>query len=287
LTGWRAVASAIAGAVLLGAVVAASAAAITHGTVDTEHPYVGLMTAHAAGGEYLWRCSGTLITPTVFVTAGHCTAPDDSQGFGPPTYAVVFFSNELIVPDPDFTLDTRSCDGIEGYPCGGANELAVRGTLYTHPQFDENAFFLHDLGVVVLDEPVSMPEYGALPELGALDSFHPGANTIFTQVGFGLQRSFPDAAARKNVQERIRLVAHPHLIQINGGYAGDYSLILSANASTGGQCFGDSGGPTFIDDSNVLAGVISFGKNPTCAGQGGVYRIDQADDLNWLATFLD
>jgi hypothetical protein len=34
--------------------------------------------------------------------------------------------------------------------------------------------------------------------------------------------------------------------------------MLSANAATGGTCFGDSGGPHFIGDSNVLAGVSSF-----------------------------
>src|SRR6187455_2895470 len=107
-TGIRAFASALAAASLLIAIVAAPASAITHGTLDgDDHPYVGLMTAHAATGEYLWRCSGTLVSPTVFVTAGHCVEPDDSQGFGPPTYAVVFFSDTLITPDPDFTLTTR------------------------------------------------------------------------------------------------------------------------------------------------------------------------------------
>jgi len=276
---WRLLASAGIAALLLGSVAAAPAAAITNGTIDGDaHPYVGLMTAHAADGDYLWRCTGTLISPTVLVTAGHCTED-------PAAYAVVFFSNDLIVPDPDFTLDDRSCVGIEGYPCAGANELAVTGQLFTHPQYDPNAFFVHDLGIVVLDQPVSMPEYGALPELGQLDTLQKGA--LFTSVGFGLQRAFPDAAARKDVSERIRMVAHPKLIQINNGYNGDWSIILSNNAHTGGTCFGDSGGPNFIGDTNVIGGVTSFGKNPTCGGQGGVYRIDQADDLAFINSFLN
>jgi secreted trypsin-like serine protease len=58
--------------------------------------------------------------------------------------------------------------------------------------------------------------------------------------------------------------------------------LLSNNAYTGGTCFGDSGGPNFIGDTNVIAGVTSFGLNGNCAGTGGVYRVDQADDLNWL-----
>ena len=53
-----------------------------------------------------------------------------------------------------------------------------------------------------------------------------------------------------------------------------------------GTCFGDSGGPNFIGSSNVIGGVTSFGINGNCAGTGGVYRVDQADDLAWLATFF-
>ena len=78
------------------------------------------------------------------------------------------------------------------------------------------------------------------------------------------------------------MVAYPKLNQINTGFTGDSSLLLSNNANTGGTCFGDSGGPNFIGDTNVIAGVTSFGLNSTCAGTGGVYRIDQADDLNWI-----
>ncbi len=271
---WRRLLATTALAVALLGISVGSASAITNGTPDGDaHPYVGLYTAHAADGDYLWRCTGTLITPTVFVTAGHCTFGAD--------HAVIYFDAGPITPDPDFTLDTRSCVGIEGYPCGGG----ITGTVFTHPQFDENAFFLHDLGVVILDEPVILDEYGALPELHALDGLAVG-KSFFTSVGYGLQKSFPDAAAWKDVGVRIRLVAHPRLLQSNSAFVGDYAILLSNNARTGGTCFGDSGGPNFIDDTNVIAGVTSFGLNPTCAGTGGVYRIDQADDLDWLATFL-
>ena len=39
---------------------------------DTEHPYVGLIALYKADGTFLQRCSGSLISPTKFVTAGHC-----------------------------------------------------------------------------------------------------------------------------------------------------------------------------------------------------------------------
>ncbi|MCU0501352.1 MAG: trypsin-like serine protease, partial [Anaerolineae bacterium] len=54
--------------------VVAPAAAITDGEPDGErHPYVGLMVAQDANHNPLWRCSGTLLSPTLFLTAGHCT----------------------------------------------------------------------------------------------------------------------------------------------------------------------------------------------------------------------
>jgi len=245
----------------------AATQAVTDGELDGNgHPYVGLMVAQTAAGAPLWRCSGTLLSPTVFLTAGHCTE-------APAAHVEIWFDT-----------DVESGIPANGYP----NTGDVGGTPFTHPQYNPNAFFLFDLGVVVLDEPVEMAQYGVLPGLNALDSLGKkrGLQDVsFTAVGYGLQKSFPDAASWKESALRIRMVAYPHLIQINNGLVGDYSLLLSNNARTGGTCFGDSGGPNFIDASNVIGGVTSFGLNGNCAGTGGVYRVDKADDLEWLATF--
>jgi hypothetical protein len=239
--------------------------AITDGEPDGNgHPYVGLMVAQDGAGNPLWRCSGTLLSPTLFLTAGHCTE-------APAAHVEIWFAADVDAGRPG-----------NGYPFNGE----VGGTPYTHPQYNPSAFFLYDLGVVVLDEPMVMAEYGQLPALNVLDQLarKRGQQDLgFTAVGYGLQKSFPDAAAWKEVSNRIRMVAYPHLIQINvPGYVGDFSILLSNNAHTGGTCFGDSGGPNFIGDSNVVGGVTSFGKNGTCAGTGGVYRVDKADDLDWL-----
>jgi hypothetical protein len=245
----------------------APVAAVTDGELDGDgHPYVGLMVAQDAAGNPLWRCSGTLLSPTVFLTAGHCTE-------APAAHAEIWFD-----------ADVESGIPGNGYPFNGD----VGGTPKTHPQYNPNAFFLFDLGVVLLDAPMVMDEYGALPDLNQLDSLarrRGQQDVTFTSVGYGLQKSFPDAASWKNSALRIRMVAHPRLIQINTGFTGDFSILLSNNANTGGTCFGDSGGPNFIGDSNVIGGVTSFGINGNCAGTGGVYRVDRADDLNWLATF--
>ncbi len=237
-------------------------AEITDGELDEDgHPYVGLMSAQK-DGKHLWRCSGTLISPTIFLTAGHCTE-------SPAERVEIWFDADV--------------ESNPNYPAEGD----VGGTPYTHPQYDSDAFYLFDLGVVVLDEPVVLSEYGELPAEDRLDSLakkRGKKDLTFTAVGYGLQKSFPDAASWKDVAEKVRMVAHPRLVQINSAYTGDFSVLLSNNAHTGGTCFGDSGGPNFFGTSNVIAGVTSYGNNDTCAGTGGVYRVDRADDLNWLCT---
>ena len=237
------------------------ASAITDGELDGDgHPYVGLMVAQDAEGNPLWRCSGTLLSSTLFLTAGHCTE-------APAEHVEIWFD-----------ADVQSGIPANGYP----NTGEVGGTPYTHPQYDPTAFFLYDLGVVVLDSPMPMDEYGVLPQLDQLDAMKTRRgkqDTTFTAVGYGLQRINPVFVEA----ERVRMVAYPRLIQINTpGFTGDFSLLLSNNHSTGGTCFGDSGGPNFINRTNVVGGVTSFGINGNCAGTGGVYRVDRADDLEWL-----
>jgi secreted trypsin-like serine protease len=242
-----------------------AAHAVKNGSMDGDgHPYVGLMVAKVAG-QPAWRCSGTLISPTLFLTAGHCTDGATSV-------------------EVWFNPDMRDA-AANNYPWTGE----ASGTPYTHPDYNPNAFAAYDLGVVVLDQAVHLDEYGVLPSLNQLDALkvRRGLQDVtFTAVGYGLQQSFPDAAAWKEHNVRVRMVATPRLLQINGGIVGYGSLLLSNNANTGGTCFGDSGGPNFVDGSNVIAGVTSFALNGTCSGTGGVYRVDRQDDLDWLATFM-
>ena len=108
-----------------------------------------------------------------------------------------------------------------------------------------------------------MAEYGALPALDTFDSV--GKKATFTTVGYGVQRMFPEAAAWKIESQRLRMVATPRLLQVNSPSTGDYSMLLSVNANTGGACLGDSGGPNFIGDSNVVGAVTSSSKSDICA----------------------
>jgi len=241
------------------AIAVAPSGAVTHGELDgNNHPYVGLMIAKDANGTPMWRCSGTLLSPTLFLTAGHCTeAPTASV-------EIWFYNNEAQIR-------------ASGYPRTGQ----VSGTPYVHPDYDPNAFYLRDLGAVVLDTPFPMAQYGKLPQLNELERMNNQRgqqDVTFTAVGYGLQRINPVF-----VEARLdRMYATPKLNQINTGLVGDFSLLLSNNASTGGTCFGDSGGPNFIGTSNVVGGVTSFGLNGTCGGTGGVFRMDRSWSLNWI-----
>src|SRR5207247_2245863 len=130
-------------------------------------------------------------------------------------------------------------------------------------------------GVVLLKKAVKLSagQYGRLPTQDQLDALQPRSSTVFTAVGYGLQEINPVHIE----SQRIRMFAEPHLIQINGGIVGDFSLLLSNNASTGGTCFGDSGGPNYLGTSNVIAGVTSFGLNGTCGvAQAGRRRFRAA-----------
>jgi hypothetical protein len=244
--------------------VVSPAFAVKYGELDgEEHPYVGLMFAHGVGPGG-WRCTGTLISPRVFVTAGHCT---DGAIF-----ATVFFDSDV----------ENGVANDAGFPWA----LGMEGTPFLYPEYIPEAFFVNDLGVVVLLDPYDLSEYADLPEADELDAMKTKRgkqDTTFTAVGYGLQWINPVFISA----ELVRMKARPKLNAINApGLTGAFSLLLSNNHSTGGTCFGDSGGPNFIGDSNVIGGVTSFGLNNNCAGTGGVFRLDKGPILEYLNNFV-
>lgn len=172
-------------------------------------------------------------------------------------------------------------NGTNNFPFSGPNTVEAESWA-THPDFESATFLLHDVGVVILEAPgvTGLANYGELPELDALDALAeiwPRKNVTFTTVGYGLRSINP---AFEPQDDLVRMVAHPTLRQVNSRQVGDYSLLLTNSGPDGGTCRGDSGGPNFLGDSHVIAGVTTFGTNNiTCQGGGGVFRMDRQNVL--------
>jgi len=235
-------------------------AAVTDGVRDEyAHPYVGLAVFYDAAGNPTHRCSGTLLSSTVFLTAGHCTDGASS--------AQVWF-------EPDVTLAT-------GYPFSGG----ITGTPYTHPDFVWSLPNTSDVGVIVLDKKVRLDTYAVLADLNYLDALateRGKQETWFTVVGYGLQEVKPTLMA-----ERTRLQATVRLVNLRSALTDGYNLHhTNAPGTGGGTCFGDSGGPVFLVDSNVIAGITSFGLNENCVGAGFAYRTDIANAQDFIYSFF-
>ncbi|HYU29476.1 MAG TPA: trypsin-like serine protease [Gemmatimonadales bacterium] len=240
---------------------------ITYGSLDgNTHPAVVLIVMDIAG-EPAFRCSGTVIAPKVVLTAGHCAGEPGE------------FSGMRVFTESDVE------NGNNNYPFAGPNTIEAK-EWHSHPLFTEAQFFRHDVGVLVLSREVklSASDYGKLPRVNQLDALQPSSSTLFTAVGYGLQKINPVFIEA----EKVRMFAEPWLVQINTpGFTGDFSLLLSNNASSGGTCFGDSGGPNYVGSSNVVAGVTSFGLNGTCGGTGGVFRLDRKNVLDFVSQYLN
>ena len=263
------------------AAMATPAAAITGNfEEDFVHDYVGLMVFYSdedPDDPFSHRCSGSLISPTVMVTAGHCTEGVDEGR--------VYFL-QAVGPNysPD-AFDGLGGDETTGYPYEQGITFS-RADNYGFHNF-EGYPDTHDVGVVILDQPYNPPSgtFAILPEAGLVDELvdEAGSNgkksLRFRTVGYGLldQDPVPDPGQRE------RLTAFGYLIEQSSGVT-DFNLKTTANPSNGkgGSCNGDSGGPVLVEGTNVIAAVVSFGMNPQCKGQDYSYRLDRTPVLNWI-----
>lgn len=243
------------GVVFATALAASAAQAITYGTVDTANTYSnvgGLVTTSARTGEQYVYCTGTLISPTVLVTAAHCDPGND--------VACVTF---------DVTLSDRS-----KLYCG----TFIASPYYSHRQNDPN-----DLAVIVFDKPIrGITPAPVVQEVGYLDQYGLDQSTQFLSVGYG-GTEFTNAPGGPTAEYLdTRMFAFGTFNALGPGY-----IRISQNAATGnaGTCYGDSGGPNFLGDSQVIASITITGDIP-CRSRNDTYRLDTPSAREFLGEFV-
>jgi hypothetical protein len=248
------------------------AQAIINGEPDrgpNAHSYVGALVSVPPSGEFKGQripvCSGTLISPKVFLSAGHCT--DFLIREDLPTY--VSF-------DPTYKP---------------GESKVIKATPHTHPKFcnaAKDGCPRYDAGVVVLNKPVRVVTYGALPDAGLVDTLKEGQR--LTAVDYGAtgyeigggprpQPVYPEDRNRATV--RLLDTKDPALGEMFIKTTG-VSLIKGKGKS---PCHGDSGGPLFVGDQQTIVGVTSFGIAPLCRGPGYYQRMDLPRVLNCVRSF--
>jgi secreted trypsin-like serine protease len=247
-----------------------TAGAITFGQPDGErHPNVGALLADwdpdSPGPDIL--CSGTLIAPTVFLTAAHCTASLEADGI---TEVWVTFAS-------DYDEDATSPAGL------------IAGTPVSHPDFGTGgASDTHDIAVVLLDEAAAGITPAELPTAGLLDQLkasHQLRSQTFTAVGYGTVREEKTGGPHGFLEsDGVRMYALQSALNLEKAW-----LLLSMQPSTGngGTCYGDSGGPHFLggETSNLLVSITITG-DAMCRATDKTYRVDTAAAREFLGRFV-
>lgn len=238
--------------------------AITWGQLDTEHDNVGAMVVDYPGYGPWQLCSGTLIHPQVVLTAGHCTDGLEEDGI---TTVWVNFDQDAL--NPDTLLDVAE--------------------VVTHEDYDWGQADPHDVGALVLAEPVTGITPAELPTEGLLDQLKRDGvlrqkmdGAPFTVVGYGGTLDWPPPNI---TYDDLRQYAESEYVALT-----KWMLHMNQHAlkDNGGTCFGDSGGPAFWtapDGTDILVGITSTG-DAQCIVTGLDYRVDIAATLDFIFSVI-
>eukprot|EP00121_Abeoforma_whisleri_P014636 Awhi_evm1s13498 len=251
---------------------AAASTYALNGEIDNNtHPMVGYIVTYNSDGFPVSGCTGSLYNKTVMITAGHC----GRDGF----YSRVFFNDNagesLYFPFGEFNEESLEYEWPDSMP---------KANFHSEFSFDvEKHDDYKDIGLYIFESelPYDGP-FVNIPELNQLETYYNAENdATLSVVGYGNVQVKPYAYGK-----RQRRTTDVDIINLGGDAEKRGSVKVSANANTGGSCFGDSGGPAFINDGSdlVVGAVVSTGlKN--CKGQSNYYRLDNQEVLDWLAGY--
>ena len=238
------------------------AEAITFGQPDGDgHPNVGAMIVLEPDGIKYFYCSGTLIAPNVFLTAAHCTAAAAAYGADPHDVFVTFDSvwNE--------------------------NATLHQGTYDLNPNYGHDSHDANDVAVIILDDSIEDIVPATLPTAGLFDEMKKAKNLKgqqFVAVGYGTLRDDKTGGPHSLGDYGERFFAEQTFLALK-----PYWLQISMNPSigSGGTCYGDSGGPHFLGDGNMVVSLTVTG-DAWCRATDVTYRLDTDSARSYLSEFV-
>ena len=251
--------------------------AITYGLIDSTNTYsnVGAFIVKSpTTGQIFPICSGTMITPNVFLTASHCTIYY-TQELAPRGFSV-YVSLDQSIPFGDMTSNATNL-----FPVSHA---------ITNPNYSQRQSDSGDIGVLILSNnvvgvtPATLPSCNLLDQLGAQNGLK---EAVFTPVGYGLQNRVVGGGVPffQDANPIPRMYAFSSFNALNRGY-----IRLSQNPSKGdgGTCFGDSGGPNFLPVGRVqILAAVTITGDTVCRATNVDYRTDTASAQAFFAYVND